>query len=105
MQQHRSMMTAWLVSLLLSGAAARLAAQDSTSVADSAAVDSTTVADSLRGDSTTVDSTAVDSAAAPADSAIGATPGIAPGQPQVLRGDTTVVVDRVLAVVANRPVL
>jgi peptidyl-prolyl cis-trans isomerase SurA len=117
MQQHRSMMTAWLVSLLLSGAAARLAAQDSTSVADSAAADSATVADSLRGDSTAVDSTAVDSATVdsasaavgsppvPVDSAVGSTPGIAPGQPEVLHGDTTVVVDRVLAVVANRPVL
>src|SRR4051794_40375939 len=85
MRQHRMTDTrAWLVSLLLCAVAGPLLAQDSTAVADSAAVDSP---------------------AAPADSAIGATPGIAPGQPQVLRGDTTVVVDRVLAVVANRPVL
>ena len=70
MRQHRWIRTtASLVSLLLCGAAGRLAAQDSTSVADSAAGDSTTVADSLRGDSTTVDSTATDSAAV--DSAFG----------------------------------
>ena len=118
MRQHRvTHLAAWLASLLLCAAAGRLAAQDSTSVSDSAAVDSTTVADSLRGDSTAADTTGVDStatdsasaevdtAAVPVDSAVGATPGIAPGQPELLHGDTTVVVDRVLAVVANRPVL
>jgi peptidyl-prolyl cis-trans isomerase SurA len=91
-----------LMTLLLTGAG-RLAAQDSTSVADStAAADSTTVADSLRGDSTRADSTAApDSAGTPADSTIGAAP---PG-PAVLPRDTTLVVDRVLAVVGNRPVL
>jgi peptidyl-prolyl cis-trans isomerase SurA len=91
--------------LLLAGGTARLAAQDSTTVADStAAGDSTTVADSLRGDSTAADSTAPDSATAPVDTTIGAA-GAPAAQPQVLRNDTTVVVDRVLAVVGNRPVL
>jgi peptidyl-prolyl cis-trans isomerase SurA len=93
--------------LLLAGAS-RLAAQDSTAVADSstaadsaAARDSTAVADSLPFDSAAADSAApLDSAAAPADSTIGAGPG-----PAVLPRDTTVVVDRVLAVVGNRPVL
>jgi len=90
------------VALLLAGAG-RLAAQDSTAVADSAtAGDSTTVADSLRGDSTAADSSAApDSAGAPVDSTIGA----AGPSPAALPRDTTVVVDRVLAVVGNRPVL
>ena len=71
--------------------------------------------DSL-GDSTTVDSTATDSAVdsarprsipppRPLTRRSGRLRGSPRAQPQVLRGDTTVVVDRVLAVVANRPVL
>jgi peptidyl-prolyl cis-trans isomerase SurA len=102
MQEH--CLRSALAALLLLAGTNKLAAQDSTAVADSmAAGDSTTVADSLRGDSTAADSAGVpDSSGAAVDSSIGAGP--APAPPVVPR-DTTVVVDRVLAVVGNRPVL
>ena len=98
MKQHRSTrITACVVSLLLCAGAGRLMAQDSTSVTDSAGVDSAAV-------DSTAPAAAIDSAAA-VDSSPSSGAAVAPAQAAALHGDTTVVVDRVLAVVANRPVL
>jgi peptidyl-prolyl cis-trans isomerase SurA len=97
-QHHSTRIAACVASLLLCAGAGRLTAQDSTSVADSAGVDSAAV------DPTPAGAAANDSAV-PADTTQGVGAAVAPAQRAALHGDTTVVVDRVLAVVANRPVL
>jgi peptidyl-prolyl cis-trans isomerase SurA len=99
----------WLLFAAAAGLPAAVSAQDTTATRDTTVTRNATTADTTARDTTAVadttaarDTTAMRDTAAVRDTAGAA---MAPDGGRALSGDTTVVVDEVVAVVGNRPVL